>query len=49
MELAFVAEEKALQIVQWDSNYIGEQIPSTKFVPFIGLSGPVIHSSHSLP
>lgn len=32
-----MAEGNALQIVQWTSNYIGEQIPSTKILSFRGL------------
>lgn len=30
-----MAEEKPLQVVQWGSNYICEQIPSIKILPFI--------------
>lgn len=32
-----MAEGKLLQVIQWGSNYIGEQIPSTKILLFIGL------------
>lgn len=36
-ELAFVAEGKVRQTVQWRSDYVSEQTPSVKILPLIGL------------